>query len=447
MKPKKQQTGGIRKGLQGYNSLSSLLRAAFCTITLALSAFSCASDEQSVEPVQEKEVLLQFMMTRSGVTEDRIGDMRMIVFDKSGNCHVNTTTLKDDVEWWFEELVPTGLLDVYFIANELPAWSLASISSPAELKSKVLSYTVHPVVDNNNPIPMVGIIQDLDAVYGTTAVIDGEDGKILERLYAKVTLGLYCDFGDIEDTEIVIDKVLINSMPGASYLSPATYTASTFFSSTGSEIIIPGAAHGYAPDTDGFKAEGIVFYIPEYLISDKTKYTYLSIHASEKGNASVTREYTVAIGNGMENLTIDGMKGSSTTVADLTVSRNTHYMIEAYIKGFHQSHSLTVNAKVVGWEGVNIDTGYPTYLLTVSRDNFNLAAGSQGAVYINTDHPDGWKATIGNGSGQTSFVGYTAGTANMPPGYLTFQVNGAITTADTVKVTAGNITKKILIEN
>lgn len=413
------------------------------SLILLICLASCTSEESPYNPEGRGTTTLQYTLTKATADEERITGARLVVFNLAGHVLVNTTTPK--YGWTFEELVPSGILHIYLIANEFPSWNLGAVTSPAELKEKVLSFTAYPVVDTSTDIPMFGAFEN----HPTTADVITEindntfpDGTV-ERLYSKVSLDLSCNFTDLGGKKIILDKIRIRSLPAESWLFPAGYAGTSFFD--GADIL-PGTSHGYdVTDNTGFSNVELDFYIPEYLITDKSKYSYLSIVAYEALNPVSTREYKLAIGDSIAVRTIEEMKSASATLADLTVTRNRHYQFEAQIKGF--DHELEVIARVVTWNGVEVPTTYPTYLLAVSRDNFSLASGETGYIYITTDHPGGWSATIGAGTGQAQFSGYVAGTPYQPSGYLGVHVAGTIIVPDTVIVTAGNMTKKIIVTN
>ncbi|MDH6306603.1 hypothetical protein M2459_003328 [Parabacteroides sp. PF5-5] len=409
--------------------------------------FSCTSGEMEVEQPEKEMTTLQLSLTRSGDEdpETAVGKVRLVVLNRSGRCLLNTTTPQADGVT-FEEIVPAGYLQILLFANEVNSWNLDSWQegqtvSESDIKAKQLNFTGYPTVDENNLIPMFGryeVIAEankLTEISGTTHPLG-----TVERLYAKVTLNIKCDYSasSLAGTKVLLNKVTVCHMPGISYLMASPYEGSGFITE-GAAIVPNNTSHGYDPDNSGFEAQGITFYIPEHILNSRDKYTYLTVYAYQADNTSNTRKYTLVIGNGMAGKTVEWMKGDGPTLADLAVTRNTHYQFNATITGFNQS--LTVNAKVVTWETINIPAEYPTYFLSVSRSSLNLAVGETGSVYVNTDYGS-WTAEIETGSDITITNGSASG-----PGYFTITVNNAITTANVIKVTAGNMTKKIIVEN
>ena len=329
-----------RKAARGLTLPAALL------LGLSLLAGGCTG-EDGLPPSEAKETTLQYTLTRSAEDEGRVTNARMAVFNRIGNqVLVNTTTPKHGLT--FEETVPAGILNIYLVANELPSWNLGAVLTPSELKGKVLPFSAYPVVDGTNDIPMLGSYEN----HPTTADIMTEindntcpDGTV-ERLYAKVSLDLSCAFSDIDVSKIILDKVRIRNLPTESYLYPAGYSGSTFFD--GADIV-PSIVHGYDPaNNTGFSHVGIEFYIPEYVITDRDKYSYLSIVAYESGKPTSTREYTLPIGDSIAVRTVEEMKGPSATLADLRISRNTHYQFTATIKAFNIME-IEFSSKVVRW--------------------------------------------------------------------------------------------------
>ncbi|MDR0430870.1 MAG: subtilase-type protease inhibitor [Tannerellaceae bacterium] len=423
----------------------SVARFLNCLV-IGLFLFSCSPNED-VPSKEEGTTVLQFAMTRATRPdlEGEIETIRMMVFNGMGYCIMNTNVPKNGTT--FEERVPSGILDIYFVANELPSWNLGTIAKMSDFKSKVLSFADYPVVDGTHPIPMLGCLEKLNAVPGDVKKIEGGDGKLLERLYAKVTLNLKCTFADIVgNPKIIVDSVRIKSMPSVSYLYPENYNDASFFD--GSKEIPTKASHGYdAANNSGFTAN-FTFYVPEYRITHKKRYTYLSVYV-HKDKTNALREYTLVIGDGVASRTIEEMKDVNiATQADLTISRNRHYMFDAKIGSFE--YSLDVKAKVIPWEKVEVPTEYPEYNFSVSSNELQIPAGEVRYIHVSSDHPNGWTAEIGKGSAASTTLfwgGYVSGNIIKGTGSFGVQVPSAISAPDTIKVVSGNVLKKILIKN
>lgn len=333
------------------NMTDKVLRAAAFAAILLL-ALSCTSGETIVPTPEEETTTLQVGMTRASELESRLGKVRMVVFDIRQKCLINTTTPKSGVT--FEEVVPAGYLDIHLIANELDEWDLDNVSSPSELRAKVLSFTVYPVVNDAHLIPMYGAYGVQAAANSITEINDNTYPLgTVERLYAKATLELSCDFATMGHA-ITLERIRIKNLPHSSFLAPNVYPGDTFFDGA---IVVPTLAdNGYdSSDPDGFSGVVAEFYIPEYLIREKAEYSYLSVTASLTSSPSVIREYKIPIGDGMATKNIDEMKGSGATLADLTITRNTHYTCIATITGF-DAEEIEFSSKVVRWgEAEDVD--------------------------------------------------------------------------------------------
>jgi hypothetical protein len=100
----------------------------------------------------------------------------------------------------------------------------------------------------------------------------------------------------------------------------------------------------------------------------------------------------VIIGDGIGlNKKNDVMSGSTVSVTDLTVTRNTHYQYKIRIKSFSENSAkdLDIVAKVVSWQPVPIPGPGPDYELEVTPTSFKVGTGAySGVVLINTDYPN-----------------------------------------------------------
>lgn len=368
------QSSSCVTGLPDYSSILSLGLFGLFSLFMLLSLPGCTSDELEKTDSPGETTILKIPVTRSPGVENELSTLRMIIFSNRGKCLVNTTEPKNGST--FEEEVPVGYLNLYLIANERASWNLDNVASIQELKSKPVFFTNYPAVDDSNPIPMFGAHENIYAAIDMTTIVDEQnegDGTV-ERLYAKVTLNLDCTFSSPGvNTKIILDSVRIKRMPGESYLSPERYSDNTFFDG---QKIIPGTTHGYDPSDNTSFNTSIDFYIPEYIINDKSKYTYLSIFVHKDGAPANTQEYTLVIGDGIGTHSISEMKGNSVTLDDLRVSRNTHYTFQATITGFTTAE-MDLIASVDPWGSAPVNTIIDgQYYLTLSRDSVSAGVAA-----------------------------------------------------------------------
>ena len=421
----------------------------FCFCLLSACCMSCSFEEPAGggEKGEEQDMAsLVVPITKAGETEDeeRIANARLMVFNSTGNILVNTFQSGNDIIP-FSELVPVGKLNVILIANELTEWNLNDVKYLKELNEKMLSFTDHPEVSAAKPIPMMGDYQnvwiDEDShvtdYSGNTVTI-----SLVERLYAKVTLNLSCVFAIMDGSHdpIKVGSVSMRCMPKSSRLMPTKYWGADFFNGTTAPM------NNYTSDDKGFSGVW-EFYIPEYLINDTSKYTYINITTALVNEPKVERTYRLVIGDGIDKRDINYMLHSDQrTPEDLTVTRNTHYMLDAKILSFFADESITLTAYVKTWKEININSNYTDYLFTILQNEFSISDAElpyAGWIYVKTDDPAGWSAVISNASGNISFTDYTAGEQVKDSGMLKFQVTGTLTGDETIDVTSGNVTKKI----
>jgi hypothetical protein len=187
-------------------------------------------------------------------------------------------------------------------------------------------------------------------------------------------------------------------------------------------------------------------YYPQFL-------TYLSVKASLKDNTNVDqqKEFKIAVGDGIMTCTNDSMLSGLLPANNLFITRNTHYHIDANIKSFDISaeQDIEIHPNVVNWGQVSLPVEPHDYNLQVSQNEFAFSStvGSvSGVIHVTTDHAGGWSATLSK-SVTSHPTTLSATYSGMSSGDLRFTTNGAITPPDTIKVTAGKVTKHILIKN
>ncbi|MDR2809804.1 MAG: hypothetical protein LBB84_04505 [Tannerellaceae bacterium] len=394
--------------------------------------------------------------------ENRIVSVRIIVIkqDRVTNNKVINNINASETNIQLTDLVPVGTVDFFVIVNELSNWDLNGITIgntyfSNNLKQKLISYNSGlPVVDATHPIPMFEMYENLQITESGNTLLNNISVTLssVKRLYAKVTLNLKSIFEDLDNggDPIEIKQVSIKRMPKESYLAPLSYTknsASDFFS--GTLALTPNT--NYFVYADSFKSN-FICYIPEYLVSEIDSFTYISAVVNLVGDVNSEREYKIVLGDGISNGNTY-MLGNTKLYSDVRISRNKWYQLDIKIKSFdiRGEEDIEIRPIIVPWDtSIPVDsTGFRDHILTVSQDIFQLAAVSfDGIVEITTDHPGGWSANLApkqSGTLRTTlntFVG-TSGT-----GVLKFHYNGqSITEADTIKVTAGAVTKSILIKN
>jgi hypothetical protein len=415
--------------------------------------------------------------------EDSVVGVRWIVLSNPGrkvlvNEYIDRDSIEDltsnhEATISFRAKIERHYADFFMIANEFSAWGLGSyavgsIVFPETLKEKILNYSTYLQVNTSNLIPMAGIYEHLyiaadGKTYkngdNTTGVL--QDPGEIERLYAKVTFKLtaLASKQSNDGDSIDIEKIAIKRMPTSSYLAPYLYLGTTTFD--GADIpVSPGAnyVNSFAV-TDSLFRGMFSFYIPEYLVSDTAKYTYASVGVRLRSDADAKREYRIVIGNGITTFKNDSLlkptsPGRSYTT--LSINRNTHYYFDASIINFdlRGEQEIEIRPRILDWGVTPVDSAYiRDYYLTVGQDKFVVppsASSFYGVIRVTTDYTDGWSAVVTPSGAYTTVT--APATFPVPTGDLRFTYNGTLFVApshpaDTISITAGALTKKIIITN
>jgi hypothetical protein len=453
---------------------------------LALAAmYACSMDEkpiietpEEVDPFKDGSVPVNIpILTKAvndGNLENKVVDARLIVIKANkitNNKRFTVTNVGAYDSVHVYDIIPVGVVDLFIVVNERPAWNLDSATflpvgtscTAASIEQKILSFaSPHPTVDATNPIPMYSQYRNLlvqseapkFTIGGVPVTTLGE----VDRLYAKVTLDLRCKFSELANggDPIQLDSISIKSLPKYSYLSPTLpFTGAAADFVNGPRIHHPT---GYVVNTDSFVTGTVSYYIPEHHVNNPAYKTYISVKVSLKGNVipAQQREYKIVIGDGITTCTNDSLlNGSPLPIQNLFVTRNTHYMYFARIKSFDErsEQDIEIRPYVVGWDTVSEDVLFREYTLTVSQDKFTFSRtlDYHGLLRVTTDYPGGWTAELGNGgvAGAVTFGG-TYSTPQTSNALLFNYTAGAAAATDTIKVSVGSagrvLTKKVLLE-
>jgi hypothetical protein len=467
-----------------------------CLLTVGFS--SCASEfpngRETPPRGEETTGILYVPMTRGDIAaEDSIvNSSRMIVFSVSGDSLViNTTQPKNPSPYkdpTFVEIVPVGHLNVYLIANERPEWNLDAINSEAQLNSFIYDYTTNPTklpeTNADNTIPMFGMYKNIyiDRNGNTSDPLTSPNPPTapypitVQRIFAKVTLLFKCMFIDQSNgsTPLELQSIQLKQIPKYSYLISRRYTDTDFNDAMYDLYPIPPSPpappywprSGYeeyksGPNVTGF-GDTVSFYVPEYIANDTSYYTYLSIKVGIKGQWYIAKEYKLVLGEGMNYK--DGLgnslpelykfmkgdtclsNGHQRDILDLSIKRNTHYIINASIKNFgltgDEDMDLYLEVKD-WWDGDVEPKDIGDYTFNISQSEFTIPRGHTGVVRIETDHQDGWSAIASDPGLVLTVDGVTPPLVNQGSGPLKFE--SATARSYYIDVTVGSITKRITV--
>jgi hypothetical protein len=434
-----------------------------------IGGVSCTSEEVKVPdpPKQEeKQAQVRVPLTRAvndGDAENAIVRARLIVVSQTGKVLVNTylndayisgLSATDRQHLQFSELLPVGYVDWYIIANELTSWSLGTYTvnsqiTAADIENKVLSFSAYPVVNTYpNPIPMFGMRKSLYVHENGSTTLGGigvDAGEVV-RLYAKVTLNLFCKFSDLDNGGIPIqlDSVTIKRIPTAAWLGRKIYEGTNlttdFFNGA---LSTPTTTPTITPDSFRYEYK---FYLPEYQARDSGLYTYLSlvVNLASSTDPSTRVEYKVVVGDGIASHDNTYMLGNSKRFYDVFVTRNTHYHYGITIRSFSNSgeKDIYIRPQVVDWDtAIKVDSVEEREsTLFLSESDFHPAgtATYYGQVNIVTDYRFGWNAVVeALTGGATCTITSPATLVNQPSGQLKFTYTGGNGSSARIKITTG----------
>lgn len=329
----------------------------------------------------------------SATPEEGVTKLRLIVFrshrpdqDGDGQLVLNSVSANQSS---FTEVVSTGFLDFYFIANE--PTDLSSITTVEQLEAAVLTHSAAELASHPTPtaIPMYGCYKEVKAVAGGKTYVGNIEQSVfgLERLLAKVSVKLNVknsNFPAGTGRQVTVDHVQVKSLPEQSYWIAKPYTATASMITTTQQN-----AATVTPPTDFDASWEHTFYVPEYTLSDPSKRAYVSVTAHQVSDATNTCEYLIPIGNAMDDAKRYGDR------YDLT--RNRHYTFTGNIKGYG-NNDLELKLTVEDWKPVPVGGEAGEYVNfernlmddVETSDYITVAAGSVLKVECETNVGGWW---------------------------------------------------------
>jgi hypothetical protein len=418
------------------------------------------------DPFKEGELPIDLPVTRAvndGNPENIVKTARLIVIKNSivANNQLETVS-SGDVN--ISAVIPVGTIDMFIIVNEDPGWGLGAINVndayfSENIEKKTLTFSAHPVVDDQHPIPMYRQFKGLYVSNTGTftfggSVIPMANLGVVDRLYAKVRLAVGAIFANMANggDPIKIDSMSVKSMPNYSYLTPS---AGLLYPASGGYFdgIRSGKTAKYDDLTPGEVHDTITWYIPEHRLSDPSRVTYISIKASLEDNIDVDEqvEYKIAIGDGAPTRSQAEMFSGNIPITELFITRNVYYDVSATIKSFDKMNESEVDVimNVIVWDKVTIDDQeVREHELKVSQDEFHIqeAGVFDGVVTVTTNYSQGWSVEPVTGTTGVTFENpsgsYVASLSNQTGTQLRFRL-AAGAPSGSINVTAGPIVKKI----
>lgn len=349
--------------------------------------------------------------TENGTSaEDEIQTLRLIAYAYNGTAYrtqqanvYNTATeaAAGNGTYQIRITIPQGIaVRIFVVANEKAEWNLGNQTiSAASLQNKVINHLEAESALNIRP-PFV--------MFAESETIESTDYQAqqvsLTRTVAKLSLSLQADFARIAGLNggnITIEKVELQRLPNTQILVPGfpfSGNESTDLSNTLSQRFFSTPTVDAGNNVIGFTTAAdrkLVFYLPEYRITNKAYYSFLKIDGQYTPSGSSTSlpiSYQIPVGNGVQQL-YEGVNPPTIgqlTTSDLTITRNNHYAFDATIQTLGATDGILLYVKAQPWiEGETVEGGIPEApYLNVSNITITLTDATPKRIYFWTNQPE-----------------------------------------------------------
>lgn len=317
--------------MKPYRPILTTLLALSALLLTALSGCQRSELRETLEPATVQ-LSVPAMTLRGGqlLVEDLpVQTIRILVFNKAGGALdvQKSFTTPTDLSDWLRVKAHEGAKDIYVIANESPAMSLAlnKIVFKRDLLGIAIPETDPSSTTDPKPILMTG--------QGTATLLKDQNVKAeidLVKTRAKITLDLKQETAT--DDEIIIRSVSISRLPKTSMLlTPAPYHL--------------GETWVYnKPEKVTLVNNATTTYIP-----DKTLYTYESLDSDTTGHAPILT--IEALYNGVPT-TYTAYVNDKKSTADhhYALQRNCHYQLTGTITKIGAHNALQLKTEVLPWD-------------------------------------------------------------------------------------------------
>lgn len=404
-------------------------------LTAKTVLFSGCSEEQFMENEDgySRDMTALTVITRApGNTEngtsaeDDVQNLRLIVYEYNGTnylaqkANVYNTAAEASAgngTYHIRVEIPHGIaVRVFVVANEKAEWNLGVPSMNAgTLRNKVIDHIGEKATMDIQP-PFV--------MFAETETIESSDYQVrqvsLIRTVAKVSLSVQAVFDQIAGLnggEIAINNAELKRLPKTQKVAPGFIfdgDADQDLSNTDSESFMLTPTVDGANRVTGFTTEAskkLVFYLPEYNISDKAYYSFIQINGQYTplgSSTSLPITYRIPLGNGVQQLYAGDSRPSigQLSADDLTISRNNHYDFEATIQTLGEADGMLLHVKALPWtDGETIEAVSPgAPYLNVSNIEITLPDSNPKRIFFWTNQPQdvvGIMPNATDGSGTT----------------------------------------------
>ena len=326
--------------MKPYRHILTLLLALSALLLTALSGCKRSELRETLESATVQ-LSIPTMTLRGGelLVEDLpVRTIRILVFNQTGGALdvQKSFSTPTDLSDWLRVEAHEGAKDIYVIANESSAMSIAL--NKVIFKQDLLSMAI-PEADPSSatePTPILMIGQ------GTATLVKDQNVKAeinLIKTRAKITLDLLQKTE--ADDQVIIRSVSISRLPKTSMLlTPDPYSLGTtwIYTKDGDATLVNNSATPYA-------------YIP-----DKTLYTYENIGSVADTTDRAPILTVQALYNGIPT-TYTAYVNDETSDADhhYALHRNHHYQLTGTITKIGAHSALLLTTRVLPWEVEMID--------------------------------------------------------------------------------------------
>lgn len=348
--------------------------------------------------------------------ENSIVEARLIVYHSGTSAGakkmvLNTTDFErvNDDKMSCRKIIPSGYINVYLIANETATGIGAALAAIGEYTSESDIENIRLSCGGGiNPsahgITMFRAHKGLKIMPGGTLNGDGvityadgtpipPDFGAVERNAVKLKINLVWDKANTmvwnsSGAPVTFESVTLRSMPKTPWLTDGKFygldNAADYFDAATYDIL-PAEI---TADANSVTA-ALTFIVPEHIVSDKERRTYLEIDAEWNGSPMT---YKLALGEGLgENVVgknAEMLRGEA-LLSDYHLVRNTEYTITASIKGKGETdgENVEVHLTALPWVPETVDGDIVNRVLNVSAVSAEFIAPLAARIYFWSNQP------------------------------------------------------------
>lgn len=342
--------------------------------------------------------------------EDGVQTLRLIAYEYNGTNYLaqkaNTYYTAAEASagngtYQIRMEIPQGIaVRIFVVANEKAQWNLGDQAMSAySLQNKIINHLEAGItLDIQPPFVMFSESETIESFNYQPQEVT------LVRTVAKVSISLQAKFDQIvglNGGSITISSAALKRLPNTQKVAPGFPFAGNEeldLSNTASKDFTFVPVVNAQNNVTGFTTEAtrkLIFYLPEYTISNKNYYSFIQIEGQYTplgSSSSIPITYRIPIGNGVQKLyNGSGILSVDQLLADdLTITRNNHYEFDATLQTLGETDGLLFYVKAQPWmegettEGVSPGAPY----LNVSNIELTLTDTTFKRIYFWTNQPE-----------------------------------------------------------